>query len=45
MMYWVNERTGNMTDSIEVARQWKAECDSVTQYTYNEFIGYVASEF
>lgn len=45
MMYWINTKTGEITYSIETARQWKTKCEPVMQYTYNTFIGYVASEF
>ena len=45
MMYWINTKTANVTYSIETARRWKANGFEVTQYTYNFFIGFVASEF
>ena len=44
-MYWINEKTAEYTFDIEIAWAWKANGFKVTQYTYNSFIGLVASEF
>lgn len=45
MMYWINTKTGEITYSIESAKKWRTNKEPVMQYTYNTFIGYVASEF